>query len=307
MFPDIIMSIMPTVEDLRPHHRSGIDSLADRLFADNPHARGFWKSILEMPANDVAHVHVALENGSVVGVSAVFARPMTYGSSRADNARMVIDIMAPGHDRASAMLQSAAEACLRETGKAYQYQYAPEDNTAFHEELVLRGFRLESTIDYHEFPADVLQVPPVPGVTVSQYDGSDPRLNQELADLCNRTLRRENVWPDAGAEQIRAYTQRNVWFVAIDDKSGRVVGIGETNPKDAVYSFIVVARSHWGTGLADHLASVGWRHLADLDISPVTVIARRTNSASIALQRRMNGKVARSYRYYVKPVPQTAG
>ncbi|MDF2234783.1 GNAT family N-acetyltransferase [Albimonas sp. CAU 1670] len=157
-------------------------------------------------------------------------------------------------------------------------------------------------------PLDQPASAPPEGVAVAPHDGGDPAAEAEAADLSWRMMRREGVWPRLDGPAVAALMAApdSLWLLARDAASGRVVGVAETSPQMGFYSMMAIARSHWGTGLADHMTREGLRAMAARGATHAFSLVRPGNAASLKLQARAGAAPTGAMMMFARKVPQPA-
>jgi len=163
-----------------------------------------------------------------------------------------------------------------------------------------------SVMEHHSMGWDGDPVPlPVPetdGVTLGVYVGGDADTNHGIATLWEWAFRRDPIGPVLTPDILEdCVAHQNIWFVvARDQNNGRVVGVSEAGP-DSFFSGIAVARSHWGTSLAEALSAATMNEFITRGHTSLFSMVRKTNRASVALHERMNWNIKGGGKIYAPP------
>lgn len=119
----------------------------------------------------------------------------------------------------------------------------------------LRAVGFESRGENLVYERDtVLTWPPRTGPwSIREYAGDDPACDAAIAELHARSYRRQFGVPALSPDAVRQWVTRSGTTCLLAEDGGRVVGCALVNVMGpmAWVGSITVARSHWGTGLAD--------------------------------------------------------
>lgn len=265
----------------------------------------YFEALLEKPDQNYHAVFVARDGAGSLGMASIMRRPVFAGTGR-----MAILLM-PQDDAAKAVpFGQAMWNRIAEFGNAngiLRFGVSVRDD-----QRLVRAF-LDSSdlVPLQEFHTMGWSGDPVPlavaqtdGVALDIYEGGDARTNSEIATLWEWAFRRDTLLPVLTPEVLEDCVARDkIWFaVARDTGNGQVVGVSEAGPGN-FFSGIAVARSHWGTRVAEGLAAVTMNAFFTRGHTSLFSMVRKTNRASVALHERMNWKVTGSGTIYATPTP----
>lgn len=284
-------------------HREEVRSFLASLATEGSPLRRFWFDLLDRPQSSEGPFLIATKDDRLIGVALVIPRPvgprygrMVFYVSRPDEENVAYDVLLPAVDR-----------LLRDCGIADQYISLPAE-TVGDDSVVSRGFVLDTRLAGFTIPTAATPRPSIPGIEVSDYDGTDRDLNAQVADLCNHALRGDGVWSPlggAGLQEIITLPE-TAWLVAVDEQTGQALGAAEIVPVQSLYNLIAVKRSHWGTGLADYLVFLGLERLRAEGLDLAFTLVRPNNAASIRLHRRFGATRRQDTLIFRRPVASSA-
>ncbi|SFH60429.1 GNAT family N-acetyltransferase [Albimonas pacifica] len=290
---------------VRPEDAAEAHAFLAGLFAETTAAEAWWRKRLDEGPETLALVRDRAAPGApVAGLGALEDRAMI----RLDG-RMCVFARPPGAAPAlDAALNRGIEAIARPLGVGLLAATvdAPEDPAAA--PLCPAGFAPYQRLLVVSLPLDQPASAPPEGVSVAPHAGGDPEAEAEAAAIAWRMLRRERVWPELDGPALAEQMARpeSLWLLAREGATGRVVGVAETLPASGFYSMMAIARSHWGTGLADHMTRAGLRGMAERGAAFAFSLVRPENAASLKLQARSGAAPLRALQMCTREVPARA-
>ena len=261
-------------------------AFCDALFASVPAAQAWWRSRLAQGPERLLIVRGAGDR--VVALATIEGRP----TLRLDG-RMTMTARGPeAPAELDAALLPAFDAMARRLGfgllAASVFGPTPEAELP-----CPAGFAPWQRLLVVSLPLDQPATAPPEGVRLAPHAGGDPAAEAEAAAIAWRMLRRERIWPPLDGPGLAALmaAPESLWLLARDTATGRVVGVAETFPETGLFSMLAVSRSHWGTGLADHMTREGLRAMAARGAASAFSLVRPENAASLKLQARSGASV----------------
>lgn len=275
---------------------------------DMPGADDYFNSLLTDPDNRDHAVFVARDSAGSLGMANLMRRPMFGGAGR-----MAVFFM-PQDDEAKVIPFGQA---LLDAVVAYGHEHAitrigisVRDDQHLVQKF-LDSTDMTSVTEHHamawEGEAIAIDVKQTEGVSLEVYEGGSPQINVSIATLWEWAFRRDPLLPGLTPETIEDSVARDgIWFViARTEDDGRVVGISEAGP-GSFFSGIAVARSHWGTNLAEGLAAATMNEFIIRGQTSLHSMVRKTNRASVALHERMDWKITSGGNIYATAEPGKA-
>lgn len=265
----------------------------------------YFEALLANP--DARHdaVFVTRDKAGSLGIGALMSRPILGGHGR------MLNMMMPQDNDAKAIpfgtsLFAAAAAFARARG-IFRLGILVRD-----EQNLLQAY-VDSTglvpvMPHHAMGWNGAPIPlPVPdtdGIILDVYEGGNPATNAGISALWEWAFRRDPIGPVLTPEMLEdCAAHQDIWFVvARDPHAGRVVGVSEAGPGN-FFSGIAVARSHWGTSLAEALSAATMNEFIARGHTSLHSMVRKTNRASVALHERMNWQITGGGNIYVTPPP----
>ncbi|MBO6783269.1 MAG: GNAT family N-acetyltransferase [Alphaproteobacteria bacterium] len=278
------------------------------LQSGGEHRNAYFDETLAAPDRLHDAVFAARDADRRLAMAFVMSRPVLE-----DDGRLVMLMLPPGENRegdddaAAALghaLHDAAGAFLAERGISRVAQSIQSDSALQQRIVGERGF--EIVMPYHnlQWQGDdsPLAAPHVEGVTYEIYTGGDRSTNEQIEALWRRAFATEPLHPDLSPAWIETSVETlGIWYlVAHDETSGRVVGLSEAGPEN-FFSGIAVARSHWGTSLADALVLRSCNEFMSRGHDRLHSMTRKTNAPSLKLQDRLGWEIYADGDIWVSP------
>lgn len=265
----------------------------------------YFDGLLDGTHNPDEAVFVVRDDAGSLGMAQIIDRPMCGGAAR------MINYLMPQDDEAKVVpfgrsLHEAIAPVLAERGIHRQAVMVRSDQHLLTKFVQACGF--EITMSHHtmgwEGDGTRVTCPTVDDVTFSVYEGGDAALNEGIARLWEWAFRRDPVEPVLTPDVLETTVRdHDGWFVvAQENGTGRVVGISESGPGN-FFSGIAVARSHWGTKVAEGLAAHTMNAFMDRGHNALHSMVRKTNRASLALHERMGWSITGEGNIYASPLP----
>lgn len=265
----------------------------------------YFETVLTDPDHSHHAVFVARDGAGSLGMTSIMRRPIFAGAGR-----MVVLLM-PQDDEAKAvpfgqaMWNHVVEFGNENGISRFGVSVRDEQRLvqAFLDSSDLSPLQEHHAMGWSGEPVP-LAVAQADGVSLEIYEGGDVQTNEGIATLWEWAFRRDTLLPVLTPEVLEESVARDkIWFaVARDTGNRRVVGVSEAGPGN-FFSGIAVARSHWGTRVAEGLAAMTMNAFFTRGYTSLFSMVRKTNRASVALHERMNWKVTGSGTIYATPTP----
>lgn len=289
------------VEPLSPERIPGIRDVleADGALAEDAKFRSHWLAFLEDPFKANSEVLIARSGGQVQGFATATRPPGNRDGSPACFYWVAGNKRRQGIGRA---LKEGMDTRLAARGFPQQMVSAKEDWDDVIPFLEATGFTKTGANAVMADVGDPYSYRPVDGISCDVYTGGDPKLNADIADLFNRAFASDpSVAPTTGDLVQSRIEDEDMWtMVATEDATGKVVGLMECTRTGFLFS-IAVARSHWGTGLADYLGGRVLDHCRETGQTGLWSLVRPTNRASMAFHERMGWQRVSTSILYASP------
>lgn len=280
-----------------------IPGLAQFGYGQDEAGDAYFDTILSGEGNPEETVFVVRDDAGSLGVAQIMYRPIFGGTVR------LVNYMMPQDDEAKVVpfgrgLYAATSGELADRGIRRQavlvrseQKYVRKFVEACDFEIAMSHFTMGWKGD-----GQAVTVPPTDKVDFAVYEGGDEALNQEIARLWEWAFRRDPIEPSLTPDILEQMVRdSDGWFVvAREHGAGRVVGVSESGPGN-FFSGIAVARSHWGTKVAEGLAAVTMNEFMARGHTSLHSMVRKTNRASIALHERMGWSLTGEGAIYVSP------
>lgn len=260
----------------------------------------YFETVLTDPDHSHHAVFVARDGAGSLGIASIMRRPIFAGAGR-----MVVLLM-PQDDESKAVPFGQAMwnriVAFGNENRISRFGVSVRDEQrlvqAFLDSSDLAPLQEHHTMGWSGEPVP-LAVTQADGVSLEIYEGGDVQTNEGIATLWEWAFRRDTLLPVLTPEVLEEFAAREkVWFaVARDTGSGRVIGVSEAGP-GSFFSGIAVARSHWGTTVAEGLAAATMNEFFNRGHTSLFSMVRKTNRASVALHERMNWKITGSGTIY---------
>ncbi|MFH1805616.1 MAG: GNAT family N-acetyltransferase [Pseudomonadota bacterium] len=267
------------------------------------HFYDFWQSVITEPEKRMEVVLLAIQGDQAVGIGFANWRPYRDEGSRSVVYLVPDDCQKKGVGTA---LKNGMDAAFRQRGLTHQVAMLSEksiDTAGFFEKT---GFAPEEDVVRLEWKGDLYSYKEVPGLTLHFYDHSclNDKVNDELAEFYNRAYANEGLCTRFTGEHIRRLiTDDDAWMLyARDDATGQIAAYTECT-NTPLFSGIAVLRPWWGTGLAEWIGGYTVDLYRERGFDSLWCIARRSNAASIRLQKRMGWHVTGPCPHYIAKVP----
>lgn len=265
----------------------------------------YFETLLSAPAQDNPTTFVALDAAGGFGMASILERPMLGGA-----ARMMLYLM-PQDDAEKVepfgrALYEVSAAALAARGIKRQGILVRDEQHLVRKFVTASGFE-EIMVHYTmgwEGDGTPVAVPDIEDVTLTVYEGGNPALNEGIATLWAWAFGRDPIEPVLTPPVLEAIVhEQDGWFViAQETGSERVIGLSESGP-GSFFSGIAVARSHWGTKVAEGLAAVTMNEFMTRGHNKLHSMVRKTNRASVALHERMGWSITGEGVIYISPLP----
>lgn len=253
------------------------------LLAETSPFRSFWLRLLQSP---LAHNDLALvvaDDAEVYAVAAVGRRPSGTAQGRLS---IVYAVEHPDRSRVYRAINDEILARSAARGVDWHYLVLPEHDRESRQHLLALGYEIFSRALRMTWIAAPISATPAAGVAVQRYAGGNAALSAAAAALYNRYNGAEELWhpvDGAGLDGLIAEGETE-WYLALAD--GRPVGVAQIT-LDGFFVGIAVARSHWGVGVADHLAGAVMEEMHRRGLQRLSSSVRPSNAASLSLHERM--------------------
>lgn len=263
----------------------------------------YFDAILSGEGNPEETVFVVRDDAGSLGMAQIMYRPICGGTARLVNYLMPQDDETKVVPFGRALFEATSRALTRQ-GFQRQAALARSDQKYVRKFVEACGF--EVVMSHHtmgwEGDSTGVAVPPAVGVAFVIYQGGDAARNDEIVALWQWAFRRDPIQPVLTTEVLEtSVCDFGVWFVlALDTESGRVVGVSEAGPGN-FFSGIAVARSHWGTKVAEGLSAATMNEFIARGHTALHSMVRKTNRASIALHERMGWSITGEGEIYISP------
>lgn len=279
-------------------------NLVEPWGGNNPESpyHDFWQSVLAAPYKSLQVVLLALQGERAVGIGFANWRPYRNEGSRSVVYLVADDFQKKGIGTA---LKNGMDAAFRQQGLTHQVAMLNDksrDTAGFFEKT---GFVPEEDVLRLEWNGDAYSYKEVPGLSLHLYDSTclDDRINDELADFYNRAYANEELCTLFTGEHIRRLiSDDDIWMIyARDAATGQIAAYTE-GTNTSLFSGIAVLRPWWGTGLAEWIGGYTVDLYRERGFDTLWCIARRSNAASIRLQKRMGWHVTGPCPHYIATV-----
>lgn len=269
----------------------------------------YFDTILSGEGNPEEPVFIVRDGAGSLGMAQIMYRPIFGGTVR------LINYLMPQDDKAKVVpfgrcLHEATARELATRNILRQAVLVRSDQKYVRKFVEACGFEVAMSHFTMGWDGDghAVTVPPTEGVEFAVYEGGDAARNDEIAALWQWAFRRDPIQPVLTPEVLETSVRDfGIWFVlGLDTQSGRVVGVSEAGPGN-FFSGIAVARSHWGTKVAEGLSAATMNEFMARGQASLHSMVRKTNRASIALHERMGWSVTGEGAIFVSPAPMIDG
>ena len=284
--------------------------LGTALSPDSPFRR-HWLAFLEQVEADTRPGVMAYDGRDPVGLVQFLRRPTAIDDFGVGPVALYVldDYRAGGgYD----CLVPAAEVWLAERDYTCQYVCLPPTHDLLIDALTARGFVEAGRFVTFSGPTDAPPTTSIEGISLDiLLDGPPPEpIFGRLATFLRKTLAKRELLSATDGPSLNALmaSPASGWVIATDREKDQIIGASEVDLDLGTFSFIAVARSHWGTPLADRLTARTLLMLKDLGHDRATTAVRASNAASIALHKRFHAEATGDMVQLAKPVdpPMTA-
>lgn len=263
----------------------------------------YYDAVLNGEGNPEEAVFVVRDKAGSLGMAQIMYRPIFGGTVR------LVNYLMPQDDEAKVVpfgraLYEATMDLLVGTGIRRQAALARSDQKFVRKFVEACGFEIAMshyTMGWKDDGSGVPE-PAAEGVEFVIYRGGDAARNDEVAALWQWAFRRDPIEPVLTPDVLEISARDlDIWFVlALETKSGRLVGLSEAGP-GSFFSGIAVARSHWGTKVAEGLSAATMEAFVERGHTEIHSMVRKTNRASVALHERMGWSIMGEGDIYVSP------
>ena len=267
------------------------------------HFYDFWQSVIASPHKNMEVVLLAVQDDQAKGVAFANWRPY-----RDENTRSVVYLVPDDCQKKGigTALKNGMDVAFRKRGLTRQVAMLDERSLSKAGFFEKNGFVLEEGMVQLAWNGDDYPYKEVPGLSLHLYDASclDDKINHELAEFYNRAYANEGLCTRFTGPTIRRLiADDDIWMIyARDAASGQIAAYTE-GTNTPLFSGIAVLRPWWGTGLAQWIAGHTMDLYRERGFDALWCIARRNNTASIRLQKRMGWHIVGPCPHYVATVP----
>jgi len=164
----------------------------------------------------------------------------------------------------------------------------------------LSGFGFVETAGIRSYRAELVEVPeaaPAAGLSVRAYRGGDAGLDDAVLALYRRGFRGHESVPELTPAALTRQLSLPDWRCLLLLEGERPVGLATFSLAGALCSvdFLLVARSHWGSGGAELLVRSIQRLAIEVGCREIASAAAASNRASCALIERTAPGPGRSW------------
>ena len=155
-----------------------------------------------------------------------------------------------------------------------------------------RGYVRTTTSYYMSRDPEAFPPQEIEGIVFVDYRGEDDALNAELVAFNNRVYATHADVPRMTEEALASSFQMagRQMILARERDGGALAGMSDITAQGFVCN-LVVARRHWGSGLAHELSRRTIAHAAETGADRVRSFVRASNAASLRMQKRVGMEI----------------